>query len=113
MSPSRLARISAVERPRALDLDERVELARQVGRRVARALDAQPLREVDAEQAQVGGPERLLAAAVELQVAGELALRGDAVEVGDRQHAVGEQEVRARRMQRLEDRRCRDRTCRC
>ena len=58
-----------------LDLDERVELARDVRRRVAVALQAQPLREVDAEQAQVGGPERLLAAAVELQIAGELALR--------------------------------------
>ena len=86
----------------ALDLDQRVELARDVGRRVAFALQAQPLREVDAEQAHVGGPERLLAAPVELQVAGELALRGDALEIGDRQHAVGEQEVGAHRAQRLD-----------
>ena len=43
----------------ALDLDQRVELARDIGRRVALALQAQPLREVDAEQAQVGGPERV------------------------------------------------------
>ena len=55
--------------PLPLHLDQRVELARQVRRRVAAAFQAQPLRQVDAEQAQVGGPERLLAAAVELQVA--------------------------------------------
>ena len=102
MSPSRRRQDLGRRAAAALDLDQRVELARDIGRRIALALQAQPLRQVEAEQAQVGGPEGALAAAVELQVAGELALRGDALEVGDRQHAVGEEQMRAPRPQRLD-----------
>ena len=55
-----------------------------------------------AAPAQIGSPQRLVAAPVEPQIAGDPALRGARVDVAQRQHATAQLEMSVQRRHRFE-----------